>query len=311
MRRLLVPVALLLAAAAAHAQPAPAPGPSTNANAAAEEAKHHFTQAVALYNDGNYNAALTEFEAAYRLRPSVPAVLYNIGLTQKALFRYSEAIASLHRYLAEEQKVPPERRAQVEQIIGEMKALLADITLNVAPDGATVVVDGRVMGKAPVGTLGIAAGNHTLEVAADGFRPVKRELMVTAGAPFTINIKLELIPKTARVHIMASRPQALVVIDGQGYGFAPVDVELSGGGHQLEITAPKYLPYRTELVVVAGQPRSIDATLERRSRIYEKWYFWTPLAAVAAGAAIGLGVGLTQREPPIQGTLAPGAGRVN
>jgi hypothetical protein len=305
MRRTFV-LALVLVAAAARAQPRPPENP-----AVAEEAKRHFTQAVALYNDGNYNGALAEFEASYQLRPTVPAVLYNIGLTQKALFRYSEAIASLRRYLAEEPRVPPERRAQVEQIVAEMKALLADVTFTVAPDGAQLSLDGRPLGRAPLPTLGIAAGNHVLEVSADGYRPIKRELMVTAGAPLALAVKLEQIPKTARVHVAASRPRALVSVDGKWYGFAPVDVELGAGGHQLEVTATKFLPWRTELVVVPGQPRTVDVTHERASHIYEKWYFWTPLAVVAAGAAIGLGVGLTQREGPIQGTLAPGAGRVN
>ena len=44
---------------------APAPSPQ-----ALEEAKRHFQQGVALYNDGNFNGALAEFEAAYAARPS-------------------------------------------------------------------------------------------------------------------------------------------------------------------------------------------------------------------------------------------------
>ena len=48
----------------------------------------------AVYNDGDYNTALSEFEAAYKAHPS-PGVLYNVGLTQKALFRYPEAIVGV------------------------------------------------------------------------------------------------------------------------------------------------------------------------------------------------------------------------
>ena len=96
---------LLLAPSLSLAQPAPAPAPPAPAPPAApdpavlEEAKRHFAQGVALYNDGNYNAALAEFEAAYRVRPS-PGVLDNIGLTQKGLVRYNDAIASLGRLAA-------------------------------------------------------------------------------------------------------------------------------------------------------------------------------------------------------------------
>ncbi|HZS39401.1 MAG TPA: PEGA domain-containing protein [Polyangia bacterium] len=301
------PVEKPAAAPAKPAAAAPAPAPDDPAVA---EAKRHFQQAVALYNDGNYSAALAEFEAAYKTRPA-PAVLYNIGLTEKALFRYTEAIDSLTRYLKEETKIAPEQRKAAEGVIAEMKALLADVTLTIDPPGASVAVDGRTLGQAPLAVQGIAAGNHTIEVSLEGYKPQKRELLVTAGVPLQLSFKLALIPKTGKVHISASRPQALVRIDGKGYGFAPVDVELPSGGHQLEITAPKYNPYVSELVITAGTARSVDATLSRTSHVYEKWYFWTPLAVVVAGAAVGLGVGLTSREGPIAGTLNPGAGKVN
>jgi tetratricopeptide (TPR) repeat protein len=287
------------------AVPAPAPD-----DPAVAEAKRHFQQAVALYNDGNYSAALAEFEAAQKAHPA-PAVLYNIGLTQKALFRYTEAITSLESYLKAEQKLAPEQRKAAEGVIAEMKALLADVTFTIEPAGAQVTVDGRAVGQAPLAPQGIAAGNHTIEVTLEGYKPQKRDLLVTAGVPLALSFKLAIIPKTGKVHIDASQPKALVRVDGQSYGFAPVDVELAGGGHQLEISAPKYNVYTSELVVTAGLARSVDATLTRTSHVYEKWYFWTPLAAVAAGAAVGLGVGLTSREGPITGTLNPGAGKVN
>src|SRR5438046_1159177 len=116
------------------ARAAPAPAPSSSDDARLEAAKHHFQQGAVLYNHQNFNGALAEFLAAYQSRPS-PAVLYNIGLTQKALFRYNDSIQSLERYLTEETGLTAERRAEVKQLIGEMRALLADVTFDIAPDG--------------------------------------------------------------------------------------------------------------------------------------------------------------------------------
>src|SRR3954447_4736357 len=76
-----------------------------------EEAKRHFAQGIALYNDGNFNAALAEFEAAYKIKQA-PSVLYNIGLSQKSLFHYNEAIASLQEYLAKEKKMSKDQQKQ-------------------------------------------------------------------------------------------------------------------------------------------------------------------------------------------------------
>src|SRR5437016_7333581 len=76
----------------------PPPLGATSEKQAIEEARQHFQKGIALYNDGNFEGALAEFETANGLRAST-GVLYNIGLTQKALFRYKDAIDCFQRYL--------------------------------------------------------------------------------------------------------------------------------------------------------------------------------------------------------------------
>src|SRR4051794_41878089 len=122
MRSLVVVVMMLaLAGAAGARKPAVA---AVKNDPQLADAKRHFDQAVALFNDGDFGGALAEFEASYKIRPSA-GVLYNIGLTQKALYRYDEALASLRKYLVDAQKVPKDKRAEVTQLISEMQALLA------------------------------------------------------------------------------------------------------------------------------------------------------------------------------------------
>ena len=290
--------------------PQPAPTPEDDA------AKRHFEQAVALFNEGNYSAALVEFEQAYKLRPSA-FVLYNIGLTQKALFRYTDAIESLQRFLDESQNLAPEKRAEATQIITEMKALLADVTLEITPAEATVTVDGRVVGKAPLAKpVAIAAGAHKLEVTAEGYEPQKRDLMVTAGVPIKVTLALKAIPKTGKVRINSRIPGAIVSVDGRAIGPAPVEVELDAGGHRLEVVADGHHTRREELVVAAGQTRQLEVTLDKivrpKKAWYKKWYVWGGAAAVLAGGATACGLAgcFDRQQSPLEGTLAPGAGAV-
>ncbi|MBA3393977.1 MAG: PEGA domain-containing protein [Deltaproteobacteria bacterium] len=297
-------------------QPAPAPPAPTETGGDVEGAKRHFEQAVALFNDGNFPAALTEFEQAYRLRPAA-FVHYNIGLTLKALFRYSDAIVSLQRYLDESTALTPERRAEATQIINEMKALLADITLVVLPAGAAVTVDGRSMGVSPFSRpLSIAAGIHKLEVTADGHEPQKRDLIVTAGVPLRIELALKAISTTGKVRITSSVPRATVLIDGKAVGMAPLELELEAGGHRLEVSAPDHHVRRDELVIAAGQTRQVEVTLDRviveKKRWYKSWKVWTGVAVVVAGGTVGCGLAgcFDTQQGPIEGTLAPGAGSV-
>jgi hypothetical protein len=313
-------VALLCPGARTHAQtPPPPPGAQHGAApgpAAVEEAKRHFQQGVALYNDGDFSGALAEFEGAYRSHPT-PGVLYNIGLTLKSLRRYSESIAKLEQYLQQEQKLTSERRSEVQQLITEMRALLADVTIYIVPDGASVLLDGRTIGTSPLRPVGIPAGNHVIEVTADGFQPARKEVIVTAGVPMAIELKLAPIPKTGKVHVTASQPMARVFIDKKEYGFAPIDAELGIGGHQLEVSVPGYQVSRSELVVAGGQTRDVAVTLElpaetmRPPKFYEKWWFWTIAGVVVVGGTAAGIAAASSTQGPIKGTLDPGAQPVN
>ena len=325
----LVTITMLVVCARASAQPTPTPTPTPPAAPAPEApapapaptpeddaARRHFEQAVALFNEGNFSAALAEFEQAYKLRPA-PFVLYNIGLTQKALFRYTDAIASLQRFLDESQNLAPEKRAEATQIITEMKALLADVTLEITPPNATISVDGRVVGQSPLGKpVAIAAGAHKLEITADGYEPQKRDLMVTAGVPIKITLALKAIPKTGKVRINSRVPGAIVSIDGRAIGPVPVEVELDAGGHRLEVVADDHHTRREELVVAAGQNRQLEVSLDRivrpKKAWYKKWYVWGGAAAVLVGGATACGLAgcFDRQQGPIEGTLAPGAGAV-
>jgi hypothetical protein len=291
---------------------APPPAPAPAADPDTEAAKLHFTQGVALFNDGNYVAALAEFEQSNKLKPA-PFVLKNIGLTQKALFRYAEAIASLEQYLAQSPTLTPEEKAEANQLITEMQALLADVTLTGVPDGATISVDGREIAKAPLTKpLAVAAGSHTVEAAADGYEPAKKTFMVAAKVPATIKLDMKVIPKTGKVRISSSVPHATVLIDGKEQD-ATKSLELGIGGHTLEVSAPGYETHREELTIAGGQDREIPVTLDKVKVVevdhwYAKWYFWTPIAVVAAGGVALYAV--TRHDDPLQGTLAPGAGGI-
>ena len=279
------------------------------------EAKRHFDQAVALFNDGDFGGALAEFEASYKIRPSA-GVLYNVGLTQKALYRYDEALASLRKYLVDAQKIPKDKRAEVTQLIGEIQALLANVTFSVTPPGTVVTLDGRELGQAPtLGSYGVAAGTHTFDFVADGYKPAKKELKVVAGQPLVLTVNLEKIPTTGKVRVTVKPPLAEVIIDDKPRGPGPIDLELPLGGHTLSVQLVGYTSYQGELVVTAGQSREVPIELSKpmivkKSRFYEKWYFWVPVTAVVAGAvATGVGVSLSQPSP-LTGTLPTGASRV-
>lgn len=295
------------------AQPLPQPGATGDAaHAARAEAKRHFDKAVALYNDDDFDAALVEFETSYQIYPA-PGLLYNIGLTQKILFRYVEAIASLNRYLEEARDVSAERLAEVRQLIADMKSLLADVTLTISPSGAIVSIDGRTVGTAPIPPIPLVAGHHLLELQAIDYQPLHKELIVVAGKPLALTFQLEALPRTGSARILSAPPNATIRIDGVLAPAGTLDFNLNAGGHTLEVSAPGYQTLRSELAVAAGQVRQVAVHLDpvvRMRHLYQRWWFWTLVGGSVGALTTGLAVPFgTRTGPPLPGTL-PGDGKI-
>jgi tetratricopeptide (TPR) repeat protein len=297
MSRLAAFAALAALAATAHAQKAPAHAP--------DPVKVHLDQGAALYNDGNYSAALAEFEAAYALDPR-PYILNNIGLAQKGLFRYQEAIATLQKYLLDSTAITNEQRKQTQQIIAEMQALLSPLTLDVHPAGAQVSLDGHALGAAPITTpLEVAAGSHVVDVALDGYTSVHREVMVGASTPLAISIALNPVHKVGMLHV-TTVPQGTIVVDGRSVGLGDFRAQLDAGGHTLDVSAPGFLNHHEELVLGADQERSLAVHLDAKAKWYSHWYIWVPVSIVVVGVATAITVDQTTHQGPLQGSLGLG-----
>jgi hypothetical protein len=313
----------VIAPAAARAEQAPSPvtpiapappeaatPPPTVSPKDMARARLHFQQGVALFEEHNYDAALAEFEAAYGASKE-PIVLYNLGLTYKALFRYVDALDALGRYLDESashgQTISADRRTEVEGLISGIRSLLADITIVIRPPEANVRVDGRPIILGLAGTIKLAAGTHAIDATEPGYSADRREIVVVAGVPQRVSLELAPIPHTGHVGIRTDQTAARVTVDGRDLGQAPVDVELSTGGHHLDVTAPGFASSSSELVVAPGESRTMMIRLESPPPVetatpfYHRWWFWTGIAVVAAAA--GAYALWPRTQAPIGGSL--------
>ena len=62
-----------------------------------DQAKAHFKEGMAAIKGENYPAALIAFEKSYKLTPKA-ALLFNIAMCEKALYRYVDSITSFRRF---------------------------------------------------------------------------------------------------------------------------------------------------------------------------------------------------------------------
>jgi hypothetical protein len=285
-----------------------------------------FEQGIKLSNEGNYAGALAEFQRSYKLTPAAP-VLYNIASCEKELARYTEAVAHFTEYLSHSADLPPAQVARAQKALDELQALLGDVVIAITPASligqATVMIDSHNVDAASLSHLiKMPSGTHSIEVSADGYKPFKREFTVAAGVAANIPVALEVLPTTAILHITTSAPQATVTIDNVIKGMAPLDVELKGGAHHVEVAATGYNPHDEDVVITPGDNRPINIELQKiqlQQVVIQKiaesghWYskasFWIPTAIVVIGGAVG-GYFLATEPSPIKGTLNPGLGQL-
>src|SRR5262249_17820800 len=112
------------------------------ADAASPEYKQHMDNGVKLYQDKNYEAAIAEFTAAYRVKAKASPLL-NISLCHKALFQYPKAIEALETALSKHgDTMEASDKKAAQDAIAEMRALLAYGKVEVRPPNAIASLDG-------------------------------------------------------------------------------------------------------------------------------------------------------------------------
>lgn len=196
----------------------PAPLSDPKAAADVERAREHFGQGLKLYRDGDFGAALVQFERAYAVKPNYK-VLYNIAQTSFQLRDYVEARSAMRRYLAEGGvEIDADRREQATQDLAELERRIGTIRLSVNVDGATVFVDGKRVGTTPLREpIAVSEGQRTISVEEPS-RGARQRLVRLAGAEeltLTLDFETPRAPLAAAVPPRAPRPEQ----HGLGAGF--------------------------------------------------------------------------------------------
>ena len=176
----------LLGPLSAHAQSA-----DTTAEAGdVEQARKHFGQGLKLYKDGDFDAALVQFERAYAEKPNFK-VLYNIAQCYFELHQYVEARDTLARYLKEGAgQLDAERQTKVESDVADLQRRIAHLTLTVNVTGATVYVDGKKIGVTPLSAaVDVSEGQRTIAVETADRGSKQRVVRLGGGEAQTVNIE--------------------------------------------------------------------------------------------------------------------------
>ena len=159
-------------------------------SAAEERARGHFSRGVSLFEDGDFDSALFEFESAYELTDNAH-LLYNIAVSQYERHQYAASALAYRRYLAElEPELPPERVATVKERLRTLELRIGTLIVESDPPGAAVSIGGETVGVTPA-ELTVDLGETLVTVSKDGYASSEVKARVAGGERTNLQVKLE------------------------------------------------------------------------------------------------------------------------
>jgi len=181
--------AILVATFALSLPPITARAADTAPPADGDRAREHFERGVSLFEDGDYESALFEFETAFDSSDN-PHLLYNIAVSQYELHRYAEATVAYRKYLDRlEDQLPAERLAKVRKQLKTLDLRVGTLIVDSDPPGAVVTSGGRALGVTPL-QVTLDLGEVQLRLEKEGFRPTETEARVIGGDRTSIEVEL-------------------------------------------------------------------------------------------------------------------------
>jgi hypothetical protein len=128
------------------------------------------------------------------------------------------------------------------------------------------------------------------------------ERLLSMARGYVARYTITLVPKNARLSLDGSE----VALGPGGVLFVPV------GPHTFEARAPSYRPLSRAIHVLGPGDAALSLILTQRAAQAEaegtplrrKWWLWTGLGVLAAGAAAGLVLGLRERGDTRLGTTS-------
>lgn len=147
-----------------------------------DAAEKKFHEGIDALKKDDFSQALEAFEASYALAPKA-SVLYNIGMCQKAMFRYTDAKKTLEKFLAEkDRRAKDTHMVDTVSALEEINAVVGKIEISAIPEDPLIRIDGRDAGQGPMAEpMLVNPGMHMVELTKEGFERYSTEVEVGRG----------------------------------------------------------------------------------------------------------------------------------
>ena len=151
--------------------------------------------------------------------------------------------------------------AGVDQDLGAVTLTPADatLTLDSAPPGAGVTIDGTFAGLTPL-VLPLSPGDrHAISLSKAGYRGTSLSLTLSRGE--TASRSVTLAPELGEVRFAIEPAEAEIFINGQRVGAGSQSLSLPAVQQRIVVQLEGYASFETEVTPKPGLPQQISVTL--------------------------------------------------
>lgn len=209
---------------------------------------------------------------------------------------------------------PPKPKPKTGEVVVKLAKPLTGVTLSV-DDGPEAELTGPVT---------LPSGNHAVAVGRLGFKTFRQKVVVPRGGKVEVFADLE--PESSVLTVQANEEGAEVSVDGGESAAAPLSLALPPGRHEVRIGKRGFFDQTKTVTTALGEDTVVSVDLQAVGTIptdrplvatpipaeaseadsdlmseghrgrprsqpgpawYKRWYVWTAVAVVVAGAATG------------------------
>ena len=132
-------------------------------------------------------------------------------------------------------------------------------SIDSVPTGATVLLDGNLIGTTPLAGTPSAPGTHRLEVTLDGYESYAEGIEFDTGANPMPTVTLR---EMGQLDIDANRPNAQVSINGRRAGRTPLRISRTAGQYRVSVSVAGFSTFSQTVRVDPGETVAVSAVLE-------------------------------------------------
>lgn len=172
------------------------------------------------------------------------------------------------------------------ELVRELFDAVGVVSFESAPAGATIFVDGRELGRAPLSHQ-FDVGTYDIRLKLQGHDEFRGPLEVRSGG--VQKVSASLVERPGRLRVSGAPAEAIILLNGEEWGRAEEIQEVAAGDYTLEVRAEGYEPYQQRLEILAEEVTDIEVDLKEEHLLLREM---EPDAIAAHRFQLSLGVEL-------------------